>query len=122
MTPIQKTTFKRIARLPIMVCCCIFLISSVNAQESPLFAALKNNSIQELQTLLAQKINVNVYDDDSDHVLMYAAMYASADCMNLLIKNGADVNAINKNRETPLIWCNHDIAKAKLLLQNGGPV
>src|ERR1700712_5476236 len=118
MLTIQETHLKKITGLSMLIGCSIFLISSVKAQNAPLFAALKKNNIQELKTLLDQKANVNVYDDDSDHVLMYAAMYASADCMDLLIKNGANVNATNKSNEAPLMWCNHDIGKSKLLLQN----
>jgi len=115
----KKTAANFLTCILIILCGSAFSIPAASAQESPLFTALKNNNLQELKTVLEQKINVNVYDDDSDHVLMVAAMYASADCMDLLIKNGADVNVVNRTGETPLMWCNHDIAKTKLLLQHG---
>ena len=113
---------KQISKLLLLVCCFVFTTGRTIAQQSPLFAAVKNNNIESLESLLDNKVDVNVYDNDSDHILMYAAMYASADCMQLLIKKGANVNAVNKIGETPLMWCNHDIQKTKLLLQNGADI
>ncbi len=123
MPLIQSTLPSKIfGRIMLFLCICFFFCFSTNAQTSPLFDAVKNNDLSTLKSLLDKKINANVYDDDSDHILMYAAFYASADCMELLINNGANVNAVNKTLETPLMWCNHDLQKTKLLLQHGANV
>lgn len=61
-----------------------------------LFAAVKNNDLKEVRSLLAQGADPNSYDDDSDHVLMTAALYSSVDCMQLLLEKGSNPNAVNR--------------------------
>ena len=99
-------------------------ICVVNAQtaSSKIFTAIKNNEIKELRSLLDQGGDPNSYDEDGDHTLMYAALYASADCMQLLIEKGSKVNAKNSLDETALMWAVHDLAKMKLLIERGADV
>jgi ankyrin repeat protein len=94
----------------------------VEAQQNALLEAVRQNNIIALQQAIDQKININQFDDDSDHVLLNAALYASADCMSLLLKNSADPNVCNRQGETALMWCSHDITKASLLLQYGAHI
>jgi ankyrin repeat protein len=42
--------------------------------------------------------------------------------MQLLLKQGADANAVNKRKSTPLFWSLHDEAKVRLLLEHGANV
>src|SRR4051812_34614502 len=103
-----------------------FFINKISAQSNvsatlmrgnqSLFAAVKNNDIKAVKYLLNKGANPNAYDDDSDNVPINAAMYASVDCMKLLLKKGAEVNAKNKSGEAALMWCAHDAKKVKLLL------
>jgi ankyrin repeat protein len=102
--------------------CSLLLISAVNAQPSKIFAAVRNNDIKQIRSSLEQGINPNSYDDDSDYVLMNAALYSSVDVMQLLLEKGSDPNARNKFGETALMWAVHDIAKVKLLIQHGADV
>jgi ankyrin repeat protein len=51
----------------------------INAQQASLFDAVKNNNIKEVKLLLDKGANPNAYDDDSDNVLINAAIYASTD-------------------------------------------
>ena len=64
----------------------------LNAQTPPskIFAAVKNNNIKEVRSLLEQEADPNSDDEDGDHLLMYAALYSSVDCMQLLIEKGSN--------------------------------
>ena len=85
--------------------------------------AVKNNDIKQIKALLdAGKANASIVDDDSDNVLMYAALYASADVMKLLLKKGAKINGRNKAGETALMWCMQDKNKVELLLKYGADI
>lgn len=86
------------------------------------FTAVKNNDIKDLKTLFDQGADPNSYDEDGDHLLMYAALYSSIDCMQLLIEKGCNVNARNGLDETALMWAVHDLEKMKLLIQRGANV
>ena len=88
----------------------------MNAQtpHSKIFEAVKNNNIKEVRSLLDQKADPNSYDEDGDHLLMYAALYSSVDCMQLLIEKGSNVNAKNKIDETALMWSVHDPCKNEI--------
>jgi ankyrin repeat protein len=95
---------------------CSLLIAPVSfSQSSQFLEAIRQNDIDRVQSLLRIS-GIDEADEDSANVLHYAALYASADCMKLLLQNRADPNAANKLGETPLMWCSHDLEKTKLLL------
>lgn len=56
--------------------------------------------------------------------MIYAARIGDVDWLNEMIKGGADVNAANENRETPLIWAafNGHYKAVKVLLEHGAGV
>ena len=83
----------------------IFCFSLVNAQTPApkIFAAVKNNDLEEVQRLLQQGADPNAVDEDGDPLLMYAALFSSVDCMKLLIEKGSDPNAKNNFNETALM-------------------
>ena len=100
-------------------CMCI-----LNAQtaSSKILSAVRNNDLKDVRSLLDQGADPNSYDEDGDHLLMLAALYSSADCMQLLIEKGSNVNAKNKIDETALMWAVPDLAKMKLLIERGADV
>ena len=54
--------------------------------------------------------------------LHHAAGFGTLETMTLLLDAGADVNAKNRRRSTPLHWALHDEAKVRLLLARGAAV
>jgi len=85
--------------------------------------AVRNNDVNQIKALFDDgKADVNLVDDDSDNVLMNAAMYASAECLNALLEKKADPNVKNKHGQTALMFCTNDLEKCKLLLQYGADI
>ena len=99
-----------------------FCILNAQTTSSKIFAAVKNNDLKEVRSLLEQGADPNSYDEDGDHLLMYAAFYSTVDCIELLIQKGSNVNAKNSLDETALMWALHDLAKTKLLVQHGADI
>ena len=108
--------------LTVVLPICSFCVLTAQTSSSKIFDAVKNNNIKEVRSLLEQKADPNSVDEDGDNLLMFAALYSSIDCMQLLIEKGSKVNAKNNLGETALMWSVHDPAKMKLLIQHGGNV
>src|SRR5262249_27259966 len=51
--------------------------------------------------------------------LHHAAGFGTLATMKLLLDKGADVNAANKRKSTPLFWGIYDEAKVRLLIERG---
>ena len=107
--------------IPVFVCC-LLTAQSAKAQSTSLIGAVRNNNIKEVETFLRNGADVNAYDDDSDNVLINAAMYASAGCMELLLKNKANPNLANRFGQRPLMLCTNNMDKVKLLLRYGANI
>jgi ankyrin repeat protein len=93
-----------------------------NNKEIALLEAIKSNDLKQVRSLLDQGPNPNYIDDDSDNLLINAAIYSSADCMKLLLKKGADPNFKNALGETPLMFSVPNEAKTKILIDNGADI
>jgi ankyrin repeat protein len=100
----------------------LFFTIQVRAQQVSLFSAVENNDIKKLKLLLDKGANTNAYDDDGDNVLIDATLFASIDCMKLLLQNKANPNLKNKYGVAPLMLCVNDMAKMKLLFQYGASI
>ena len=111
-------------KLSLLILLSVGSICVLNAQtaSSKIFAAVRNNDINQVSSLLGLGADPNSYDEDGDHLLMCAALYASIDCMQLLIEKGSNVNAKNSLDETALMWSVHDLAKMKLLIERGADI
>jgi ankyrin repeat protein len=106
----------------LVVACCFLLIQNIRAQSTSLIEAVRNNNIEEVRTFLRNGAVVNAYDDDSDNVLINAAIYASVDCIQLLLQHKSNPNLANKYGQTPLMLCTGDMDKMKLLFSYGANI
>jgi ankyrin repeat protein len=95
------------------------LLACISFSQSlpPLLSSIKNNDTAQIRSLLKSGADIFIADNDSDNVLMYAALYSTADCMRQLLQKGANPNARNKLGETAIMWCSNDLEKTKLLLE-----
>ena len=87
-----------------------------------IFYATPKNSIEIIKLLLAKGVDINerLYTTD-ETALHHAIYYSKKELIEFLILNGADINALNKDFETPLM-CTIALDKpdiAELLLKNG---
>jgi ankyrin repeat protein len=101
---------------------CLLAARGASAQSKSLNEAVMNNSIKEVEAFLRNGADPNAYDDDSDNVLVNAAMYSSAECMELLLKHKANPEFGNRFGQKPLMLCTNDVEKMKLLLQWGADI
>ena len=65
---------------------------------------------------------VKGHDLEGATPLHHAAGFGNLATMKLLLDKGADVNAPNRRKSTPLFWALHDEAKVRLLLAAGAKV
>lgn len=69
----------------------------------PIHIACENGATEALTFLLAHGVSPNCRDDNGFVPLHYAATNdQSSECIDILLKAGADVNAVSLDKETPL--------------------
>ena len=101
---------------------CLTSAQNAAAQSVSLNEAVRNNNFGEVAAFIGKGADVNAYDDDSDNVLINASMYASVECMQLLLEHRADPNAANLFGQRPLMLCTDNLEKMKLLLRYGAKI
>ena len=101
--------------LPMLVC------ADAATQELRLVDAMKNQDLQRVRTLLAQRADVNVRSEDGSTALLWAAHWNDLQAAELLVRAGADANAANDFRMTPLSQaCTNGSAALVNVLLNAG--
>jgi len=70
--------------------------------DSPLVEAARNQDQKAVRALLAQKVDVNARSSDGSTALLWLAHWNDLDTANVLLAAGADSNAANDFRTTPL--------------------
>jgi ankyrin repeat protein len=86
-----------------------------------LVEAARNQDQQQIRTLLNQHVDVNVRSEDGSTALLWTAHWNDLATAGLLIRAGADANAANDFRMTPLSQaCTNGSAPFVELLLNAG--
>ena len=92
------------------------------ALPAELAKAIRDGDLKAVRAQLDAGVDVNARDADGDTSLLLAAVYAGPECVELLLKKGADVNVANKLGVTPLHRAATNYEKAKLLIDAGANV
>jgi ankyrin repeat protein len=95
--------------------------ATVGTTDSRLVDAAKNQDAKAVRTLLNQKVDVNARSSDGSTALLWLAHWNDLDTAQLVLKAGADANAANDFRMTPLSQaCTNASAEfVQLLLKSG---
>jgi ankyrin repeat protein len=97
------------------------LASASETPDSRLVEAARNQDQKAVRTLLSQKVNVDVRASDGSTALLWLAHWNDLESANLLLAAGADANAANDYRMTPLseACTNGNSALVRSLLKSG---
>src|SRR5262245_6005484 len=92
------------------------------AADRALFEAIRLNDLEAVRAALGRGADVNGHSGEGDTPLMYAAVFSTAGCMQLLLDRKAEPNARDKRGGTALMRSVRDIEKVKLLVDRGAEV
>ncbi len=94
--------------------------------ELDLINAAKESDIEKIKELIKQDIDINTCDSRGYTAMLWAAQKGNIDIVNLLIKNGANIEAKHEASRgyTPLIVAaiNNHIEVAKMLIEHGANI
>lgn len=95
----------------------------VDAKTAAFISAVRGTDIQKVEKLIATDLGlVNVKDQAGSTPLHHAAGFGTLAVVRLLLDKGADPNAANRRKSTPLFWAMHDEAKVRLLIDRGANI
>jgi ankyrin repeat protein len=95
----------------------------VDPKVAALISAVRSGDTHQVEKLLAANAElVNARDAKGSTPLHHAAGFGTVAMMELLLNKGADVNAANKRKSTPLFWAISDEAKVRMLLARGADI
>ena len=81
--------------------------------------AAQDDNLEIVKLLLSYKANPNSKSEDGTTALIHASINKNFPMIKELVKNGADINIINKSGYSALMWSKDDFETLKFLLQNG---
>lgn len=115
----MKHTKLNVAALGLITILSVTVAGSARAADTRLLDAVRGNDTRAAAQLLRAGAGPNTRDSKGATALMYAAAFASLDCMRILLDGGASVNDSSGSGATALMWATADVAKVRLLLDRG---
>jgi ankyrin repeat protein/mono/diheme cytochrome c family protein len=98
-------------------------IPPLEPKAASLIAAVRSSDLAAIQRLLkADPALLKAQDRAGSSLLHHAAGFGSLATVQLLLEQGAPVNARNRRDSTPLHWAIHDEAKVRLLIERGAGI
>jgi ankyrin repeat protein len=95
----------------------------VDPKLASLITAVRSGDTAAAAKLIAASPDiVNARDRAANTPLHHAAAFGNLATMQLLLEHGAEVNAGNRRKSTPLFWSLNDEAKVRLLLEHGANI
>ena len=95
----------------------------VDPKLAKLIAAVRSSQVDAVERLLAENNElIRAGDRAGSTPLHHAAGFGTPAMVKLLVDRGADVNAGNKRKSTPLFWALPDETKVRLLIEHGADV
>ena len=92
------------------------------ASPDELIQLILHNDVASLKGQLRADANANTRGERETTLLMYASGFGSLEAMEALVASGANVNAVNAQKATALLWGAYDLEKVRFLLSNGADV
>ncbi|HYM13064.1 MAG TPA: ankyrin repeat domain-containing protein [Bryobacterales bacterium] len=111
-----------------LACTTILFTSALHAaarnemRADDLLRAIRHNDTASVRALLQKGADVSAQDSTGATPLMYAALFAGPNCLELLLDKGAKPNARNAAGATALLWAIHDLRNVRLLVEHGADV
>lgn len=78
-------------------------VTDLNLENSNLMKAVFNESVEDVERLLARGANPNFTDTPGNTPLFKACIFEAAGMVELLLNHDADPNTFNRNGETLLV-------------------
>ena len=95
----------------------------VDPKLAALISAVRAHDAKNVRKLItATPALVSAHDAAGATALHHAAGFGDIPTIKLLLEHGADVNAVNNRKSTPLFWAIYDEAKVRFLLDHGANV
>ena len=92
----------------------------VDPKLTTLISRIRAHDLPAVKEMLAANAGlINAKDRAGSTPLHHAAAYGTIETMKFLLDKGANANAPNNRKSTPLFWALQDEAKVRLLLANG---
>ncbi len=105
-----------------LLCSIAGTAKSGDPQDYSLFNAIRRGDLALLASHLREGTPLNVQTADGTTPLMVAALHGTPEVLGLLLRHGADPNAVSKDGATALLFAAGDLHKVRLLIDGGAQV
>ncbi len=106
----------------LLLCFIAGTAKSGGPQDYSLFNAIRRGDLALLVSHLREGTPLNVQTSDGTTPLMIAALHGTPEVLGLLLRHGADPNAVNKDGASALLFAAGDLHKVRLLIDGGAQV